>query len=102
MTPRSLFAIIIKIIGIYLLLGAIVSIPQMIITVYSLRGQVSYTDTKEMFGIAFFLIVTAVIYILIMRYCLFRTDWLIDKLNLAKGFTEEKLELNIHRSTILK
>ncbi|MBV8390904.1 MAG: hypothetical protein JO080_13960, partial [Mucilaginibacter sp.] len=101
MTPRSLFAIILKIIGIYLILGAIVSIPQMITTLYSLGSQVSYRDSKDTFLIGFFLIVTVAFYILVMRYCVFRTDWLIDKLHLDKGFIEEKLEINIHRSTTL-
>ncbi len=32
----------------------------------------------------------------------FKTSWLIDKLRLDKGFTEEKLELNIHRSIVLR
>ncbi len=32
----------------------------------------------------------------------FRTDWLINALRLNKGITEESLELNIHRSTVLK
>jgi len=102
MTPRSLFAIILKIIGIYLLIGAIISIPQMITTFYSFGRQVSYTDSNELLGIAFFLIITVAVYILIMRYCLFRTEWLIDKLHLDKGFIEGQLELNIHRSTVLK
>lgn len=102
MTPRSLFALIIKIIGVYLLIGAIIAIPQMITTLLSFRGQVSYTDSGELFAIAFFLLITVTIYVAIMRYCLFKTEWLIDKLHLDKGFTEEKLELNIHRSTVLQ
>jgi len=102
MTPRSLFAIIIKIIGIYLLIGAIVTIPQMITTILSFRGQVSYASSGDLFALAFFILITAGIYITIMRYCLFKTDWLIGKLHLDKGFDEEKLEINIHRSTVLK
>ncbi|MBS1521890.1 MAG: hypothetical protein JST50_12885 [Bacteroidetes bacterium] len=102
MTPRSLFAIIIKIIGIYLLIGAIVTIPQMITTLLSFRGQAGYASSGDLFAIAFFILITVIIYVAIMRYCLFKTDWLIDKLHLDKGFAEERLELNIHRSTVLQ
>jgi len=102
MTPRSLFAIIIKIIGIYLLIGSFVTIPQMITAVLSFRAQVSYAGPGDLFALAFFILITAAIYIGIMRYCLFKTEWLIDKLHLDKGFDEEKLEINIHRSTVLK
>jgi hypothetical protein len=41
-----------------------------------------------------------VLYLLVLYFCLFRTDWIIDKLKLDKGFKEEKFELNIHRSSI--
>jgi len=102
MRPRSLFALIVKIIGIYLLIGAIVAIPQMVTTLLSFRGQISYADSSQLYAIAFFLLITVAIYITIMRYCLFKTEWLIEKLHLDKGFTEEKLELNVHRSTVLK
>jgi hypothetical protein len=30
-----------------------------------------------------------------------KTDWLINKLKLSEGFSEEKIELSIHRSTLL-
>jgi hypothetical protein len=33
---------------------------------------------------------------------IFKTDWLIHALRLNKGIIEEKLELNIHRSTVLQ
>ena len=39
--------------------------------------------------------------IIALRLCLFRPDIIIDKLALDKGFTEERFEINIHRSTVL-
>lgn len=41
-------------------------------------------------------------YIVVLRYALFRADRLVDKLALDKNFAEEKFELNIHRSTAVK
>jgi len=102
MTPRTLFAIIIKIIGIYLVIGAFTLIPQSIITLYSFNHQVGYRDMGEVMQMLFFIIFAIGLYLLILRYCLFKTEWIIKKLHLDKGFTEDKFEINIHRSTILK
>ena len=63
MAPRSLFALIIKIIGIYLVIGGIVAIPQMLTAFHSFTSQVSYADSKDVFAIALFLIITVAIYI---------------------------------------
>ena len=102
MTQRSLFAIIIKIIGLYLIISAVILIPQLIATLFAFVGQINYNDAKEVLIMVLFVCFAAGIYILILRYCLFKTEWLIDKLHLDKGFSEEKIELNIHRSTVLK
>jgi len=42
------------------------------------------------------------IYILVFNYCIFKTDVIIEKLKLDKGYEDERFEFNIHRSTILK
>ena len=102
MTPRTLFAIIIKILGIYLVIGSLTLIPQSIVTFYSFSHQVGYRDMGDVMQVLFFIIFATGIYILILRYCLFKTEWVIEKLHLDKGFTEDKLEINIHRSTVLK
>jgi hypothetical protein len=47
------------------------------------------------------LLLTISIYILILRFFVFRTTWIIDKLHLDKGFTEERIDLNIKLSTVL-
>ncbi|HEY4195329.1 MAG TPA: hypothetical protein VGM63_07325 [Mucilaginibacter sp.] len=102
MTPRSLFVIIVKIIGIYLIVSAATIIPQWTITIYDFAPQFGKDNAQSFLSAAFFLLLTAVFYILILRYCFFKTDWIIDKLHLDKGFSEEKFEINIHRSTVLK
>lgn len=42
------------------------------------------------------------VYIVVLRYALFKADKLVDKLALDKNFSEEKFDLNIHRSTVVK
>jgi hypothetical protein len=102
MTPRSLFAIIIKIIGIYLVFEAMAFLPQLISTIYQYGRMMNESSQQDMLGTGFFLLLAVGTYLIILRYCLFKTDWLIDKLHLDRGFTEEKFEINIHRSTVLK
>jgi len=102
MTPRSLFAIIIKIIGIYLVIEAFVFLPQLIATIGQYRRMMTESSQSDFLDAGFFIIFALGSYFLILRYCLFKTDWIIDKLRLDRGFSEEKFEINIHRSTVLK
>lgn len=46
-------------------------------------------------------LLTVGIYIYILTIFVFKTSWFIDKLKLDKGFAEERINLNIHRSTVL-
>lgn len=102
MTPRSFFAVIIKIIGIYLLAGAIISIPQIISSLFYYRSTISDPSAQDIFGICFFVLFSISFFLFVLYYCLFKTEWIIDKLRLDQNFTEEKFDINLHRSTILK
>jgi hypothetical protein len=97
MTPRSLFAIIIKIIGLNLIVNAFITLPQWASFTFINLEQIGHQGI-----LPFVLLLVLAFYILILICCLFRTDWLINNLHLDRGFSEEKLELNIHRSTVLK
>ncbi len=98
MTPRTFWRILIKILGLWIVLDSFGVIMQFISTfVYINRADSFY----GMIMILFLLIITAGVYFLILRYLIFKTDFIIDKLELDKGFTEEKFEINMHRSTIL-
>ena len=99
MSPRSFWMILIRIIGVYLIFESLYVIVPFITGVFYIF--------KENTGGAFFeallrSVVVLGIYFIVFRYCIFRTELLIDKLQLDKGFEEEKFELNIHRSTVLR
>jgi hypothetical protein len=103
MTPRSLFAIIIKVIAIYLIVASLLFIPQLLSTsIMMFQPGLTSPSAGEFTGSAFIIILIIGFYIFFLRLCLFKTEWIIDKLRLSEGFTEEKFELNIHRSTLLK
>jgi len=104
MTPRSFWSILIKILGIYIILESIISVPLFIINAYSFYKQ-SYwpgnNSNAALVEIALFIIII-IVYGFIVWYCLFKTDWIIDKLKLDQAFEDTRFEFNIHRSTILK
>ena len=98
MTPRTFFTIFIKIIGLYLIIGLATLVFQFLSTLFWLLGM----GTENIIGTVIFgLLLPLGIYVFIIRLCLFKTNYIIDKLALDKHFTEEKFEINIHRSTVL-
>ena len=101
MKPRTFFALMIKIIGIYLVLSSIEVVPQFFSTLFSFFGNGGDDNYLSILWAIRIVISIFVWYFIILRYCLFRTDWIIDKLALDKHFTEEKIEINIHRTTVL-
>lgn len=101
MTPRTFFTLLIKILGIYLVLSSISVIPQLTDTFSMFFFNRQDNAIGAIFFTLFILLFTLGLFFIILRYCLYKTDWIIDKLALDKHFTEEKIELNLHRSTIL-
>jgi hypothetical protein len=98
MTIRTLFSIFLKLLGIFFIKDIIEAIPQVLsITLYLGRTDTIYE--------AVWSLVTAMLvlltYGLVSYYLLFRTGLIIDKLKLDKGFDQETIQLNIHRSTVL-
>ena len=96
MTARNLFNIIIKIIGIIFLKDLVMAIPSLLSVMFSTRWH-----TDGAFVSSGFSLIILFLYALIIYALLFRTNWVIDKLNLESGFTEEAIPLNIHRQTVL-
>jgi hypothetical protein len=100
MTIRTFWTILIKILGISLVLSSLTVLSQFFSTFSILRNY----NTDNLSVIALFvglLLLTIALYIFVLWLFLFRTIWVIDKLHLDKGFTEEKIELNIQQSTVL-
>ncbi len=48
------------------------------------------------------MVIIALVYFYLFRLCIFKTDVIIDKLQLDAGYQDERFEFNIHRSTLLK
>ncbi|HWI93947.1 MAG TPA: hypothetical protein VNT20_21885 [Flavisolibacter sp.] len=97
MNPRSLFNIILKVMGIYFIKEALLLLPQ-ILTCFRFLNQGWRTEAWFML---FSVIITLAIYSLVIFYFVLDTDTVIDKLDLTKGIEEENLSLTVHRSTVL-
>ena len=98
MTPRSLFMIILKCLGVFFIKEFLLLIPQFL-TVFL------YFMNSEMMlrGIWVFLatVVQLAIYFLVFYHLVFKTERVVEKLQLEKGFGEEKFAFNVHRSSVL-
>jgi hypothetical protein len=97
MTPRSFWIILVRILGIWFVLNSIQILYQYIAYMPLLKGATTMGIMITMVG---FTTVIFLFYFLVLYLCVFKTDWIIDKLKLDKGFSEEKIELNMHRSSI--
>lgn len=101
MTPRTFFVLLIKTMGIYTLLASISVVPQIFSTLFTLLLASGRDDTLIIEIIITMIVLVFSLFYITIRYFLFKTDWIIDKLSLDKHFTEEKFDINIHRSTVL-
>ena len=100
MSPRTLWTIILKIFGLFLFLQVLYEIPQLFSTLTFLISDRSYGSSvlPEIASVFFAMSV----YLFFVIAFIFKTDWLISALRLEKSLPDEKLELNMHRSTILQ
>jgi hypothetical protein len=98
MTPRSLFNIILKVLGIFFIKDFLVLIPQLLWGVYYLTQPGSRNEGIWTILTTFLILI---VYWFIFYYLIFKTELIIDQLNLDKGFNQTEIPLNIHRSTIL-
>lgn len=95
MTPRSLFSIILKVIGIFFLKDFLFYSVQLIVLPFTFSsGNIDLLNLL-------LAIIALVFYLLIIYILIFKTDYIINKLSLDKGYPEQVLNINIHRSVIL-
>jgi hypothetical protein len=98
MTPRTLWTILLKTAGLYIFLQVLYTIPRL----FEAIAFYERSDISMAMGIIAEVLFLISVYLFLIIAFIFRTDWLINVLRLNKGIAEEKLELNMHRSTVLK
>lgn len=99
MTVKNFWTILLKVLGIWLVIGAFSTISQFV-TAFSFIGtNANWWNSLYIAGLLF---CTIGLYALILWLFVFKTSWLIDILKLEKGFAEDKIEFEIQSSVILK
>jgi hypothetical protein len=99
MTPRTLFIIILRVLGILSIKELLVAIPQLVTIVLSFFSGYAISDGLFMLVIS----ILAVAFNLAVSYVLiFKAELLVEKLRLDQGIRESSLQLNINLSSILR
>jgi hypothetical protein len=97
MTPKTLFTIILKIIGLFFIRDLLLSLPQLLSFILFLKNGETLEAVWNLISGGIFILLE----LLICYYLIFKTDWIIHRLKLTAGFDQEIVPFNMHRSTIL-
>jgi hypothetical protein len=96
MRAKDLFIIILKVFGIYLIKDVLLSIPPV------LNSFLQMFDVSG--ATAFFSLIVSLLFLglhfVIVYLLLFKTSFLVSKLNLTSELSEEPLVVNLHRSSV--
>lgn len=98
MSIKTFWSILIKVLGLILISGALVVVPQSISFIYYALKSGDFADVLSVAGLNLILLL---IYFLIIRLCIYKTNWIIDQLKLDKGFETENIELNFDATKII-
>ena len=96
MKAKDLFTIILKVFGIYLIKDVLLAIPPVLNEVYQIfqvSGEMAFFSL--IFSVFVFGLHFAIVYLL-----LFKTGFIISKLNLASDLSDDSIRLDMHRSSI--
>ena len=99
MSPRSLFNIILKVLGLFFLREIINAFPSLVFSFLFLTGE----EGNLYDGIVHFVMSAIIVgfYIGIVHILFFKTNYLLDRFKLAEGFEEDKFSFNISSSSVL-
>ena len=97
MTPKFFWTYSLKIFGLYAIWQSILILPQFFSITYL------SVENKTVFLVQILiLLIYLVLYAALGYYCVYKTKLVIDKLKLENGFNDEVININIHRSSLLK
>jgi hypothetical protein len=92
--------IVVRIIGLFVLIDVFKLLPT---TIPQLSTMTMYDDTSMgIVALVTFFVVFVILLFLIVYFLLMKPGKLVEKLELDTGFEEEKFELNLSKSTILR
>jgi hypothetical protein len=98
MTPRSLFNIILKVLGVFFFRDILVYLSQLLGFATQLGKP---EDIPELLWTVLTMALVLVVEAFFSYLLIFKTEWFIKVLKLERGFDQETIPINMHRSTIL-
>lgn len=104
MTPKNLFNIVLKIFGLFFLRGILFVIAPLISSIPSLLQPHSFDNSNYNnyeFAAFLFPLVLLAFYVFIIYLLIFKTNNIIHKLKLDKGFNQEEFSFNLSTSLVL-
>jgi hypothetical protein len=96
MKAKDLFTIILKVFGIYQIKDVLVSIPPVLDIFYKFF---QFSADVAVFS-QFVSLLTFAVYFGIVYLLIFKTNWVISKLQLTSNLSDEPLVVNLHRSSV--
>jgi len=96
MKAKDLFTIILKVFGIYLIKDVLLAIPPVLNEVFQI---LEVSREVAFFSLIFSLLVLG-LHLVVVYLLLFRTSFLISKLNLTADLSDEPIQVTLHRSSI--
>lgn len=100
MSVRNFWTIFLKVLGIWLVINGLTTITQFIAALSSFV----FGNNNESWTIIYSLLLltgTIGIYFLVLCLFVFKTSWIINKLQLEKGFKDDRIEGNFDYSKVL-
>lgn len=98
MSIKTFWTILIKILGLFLISGALVLLPQSFSFAYY---AIKSGDLIDIISICVLNLSLLFAYFLIIRVCIYKTSWIIEKLKLDRDFETGNIELNFHVNKII-
>ena len=96
MSPRSLFAVIIKVFGLLFLKAVVTTIPELL---YAFWGMFKVDANNA--DLLIYTILTLAFYGCIVYLLLFKTNYFLDKLELEHAFDQEQFTFNLPTAKVL-
>lgn len=97
MTPRNLFNIILKVFGLFFLREMVITLPQLATHLLLLPD---YVSGQGILTLTLTFIILAY-YAMLVYFLVFRTDYVLDKLKLDQGFSQEEFAFNFSTNKVL-
>lgn len=98
MSNRSLFNVILKILGIFFIKDILATLPQLLSIIILVTKPNSAENAVTTLSLTLFILL---IYVFVSYCLIFKSNIIIDRFKLDKGFDQEVISLTVHRSTIL-